>query len=888
LIFEKQPKQKFKNFLMKYVSQGIKLVTLLLFSLAAFAQQPSSPLEASFETYRKMKVETSFKLNWISLGPTVNSARADVVQVDASHPGTMYVGFGSGGLWKTNNHGVSWNSIFEEQTSLGIGDVELSPSNPNIIYLATGENLKKPRNFTLPGTGMYRSDDAGKTWRHIGLEDSWSIAEIAIHPTNPDIVLVGVLGHLWSKNKNRGLFRTDNGGKTWQQVLYKDESTGANDIVISPADPQMMYASLWEVYPGISGKNSGVYKSSDGGKTWTPSTNGLPSGPKIGRIGLAISSTNPLKAYALIDNLNNLRNEAAELYKTIDGGQSWRKTHEKPFKIFSGIGWYFTDVYLSPQDDEEVFCLGVRLANSLDGGKTFSFIGGQVTHMTQSLAQGLHLDQCELWINPSNPNHLALGNDGGFYVSYDKGLSWVHYNNIPTGEFYDITIDQENYMIYGGTQDDATVYGPPKELNTRFPDPWKYVWIDPWDGGDGCVTQIDPGDKSIIYYSRQHGDALRLDKSTDEAVGIMPTLTKEIKDTLVFNYIAPYFLSAYNSKTLYHGGNYVLKSSDRGDNWKVISPNLTLSSIKEKKSFATGTIVESPMQKGLLYAGTDHGAFWVSKNDGGSWEEHSVGIANSYIRSIAPSRFKVSRVYMAMTGINYDDLHRYLYASEDYGKTWKSISAGLPDEPVNVIKEDPTNENILYAGGLRGVYLSTNRGNSWSYLGTNMPTAATADLEIHEATMDLVAATHGRGIYKINLKPVQKMVRQNLPVDKNHLFEIEQAKRPWFNSAGGEPDYRTVEKVSFTFWLKQVKNVALSVRDSTNKEVWSTTVNGHLGFNQFRWDMIVTRQESDNPYFIHYDKFIGTGRYVVRVSTGEENMEQSFTVVNRISPYIEK
>ena len=864
----------------------LKIISLLLLSITTFAQQPASPLEASFETYRKMKNETRYKVEWVSVGPTVNSARADVVQVDATHPGTMYVGFGSGGLWKTTNNGVTWNSIFEEQASIGIGDVELAPSNPNIIYLATGENLKKPRNFTLPGTGMYRSDDAGKSWRHIGLEDSWSIAEIAIHPTNPDIVLVSVLGHLWTKNKNRGLYRTDNGGKTWQHVLYKDESTGANDIVISPTNPQIMYASLWEVYPGISGKNSGVFRSTDGGKNWLACTTGLPSGLKIGRIGLAVSSTNPLKAYALVDNLNNLRDEAAELYKTVDGGLSWSKTHEKPFKIFPGIGWYFTDVYVNPKDDEDVFCLGVRLANSVDGGKAFSFIGGQVTHMTQSLAQGLHLDQTELWINPDNPNHLALGNDGGFYVSYDKGLSWMHYNNIPTGEFYDITIDQANYLIYGGTQDDATVVGPPKELNTKFPDPWEYVWIDPWDGGDGCVTQIDPDDPSIIYYSRQHGDALRLDKSNDEAVSIMPALPKESKDTLVFNYMTPYFLSAYQSKTLYQGGNYILKSTDRGDSWNVISPNLAKSSIKEKKSVAAGAVVESPLVKGLLYAGTDHGALWVSKNDGTSWDENSVGLANNYIRSISPSRFKASRVYLAMTGINYDDLHSYVYTSDDYGKTWQRIATGLPDEPVNVILEDPTNENILYAGGMRGVYVSINRGNTWSYLGMSMPGAAVADLEIHTRTMDLVVATHGRGIYKTNLSAIQKMVTEKLPTSKDYFFEIEPMQRPWFNSNGGEPDYRTLEKTAFTFWLSKAKNVTLSVLDSTSNEIWSTNIKGQEGLNQFRWNIIISKQTSDYPYFVHYDKFIEAGTYVARVSSDKETMEQRFTVVNGTSPYI--
>lgn len=848
-----------------------------------FAQQTPSPLEASFRSYQTMKKETPNKLEWVSLGPMVNSARADVVQVDATHPGTMYVGFGSGGLWKTVNNGINWHCIFEEQASLGIGDMELAPSNPNIIYLGTGENLKKPRNFTLPGTGMYRSNDAGKTWQHIGLEDSWSIAEIAIHPTNPDIVMVAVLGHLWSKNKNRGLYQTTNGGKTWQQVLYKDDVAGANDVVIAPSKPKIMYASTWEVYPSISGKNSGVHRSTNGGKTWTACTNGLPSGALVGRIGLAVSHTNPLKAYALVDNLNNAKGESAELYKTTDGGLTWAKTHSTPVKNFSVIGWYFTDVYVNPQNDEEVFCLGIRLARSEDGGKTFSFIGGNVTRSTPSLAKGFHLDQCELWINPNNPQHLAAGNDGGFYVSYDKGLSWFHYNNIPVGEFYDITIDQKNDVIYGGTQDDATVYGQPKELKPNFPDTWKYLWIDPWDGGDGCVSQVDPEDDNTVYYSAQHGYAIRYDKKMDTTHRIQPRLPKNSTDTLVFNYITPYFISPHHSKTLYHGGNFIFKTTDRGDNWQVISPNLAVSNINEKKSFATGALVESKTEKGLLYAGTDKGAFWVTKNDGTNWVENSIGLANNYIRSICPSRFVKSRVYLAMTGINYDDLQSYLYLSEDYGKNWTSIAAGLPNEPVNVILEDPTDENILYAGALRGVYMSTNRGKTWAYLGNNMPSAAIADLEIHDNTMDLVVATHGRGIYKINLRPIHAMVSKNLPPDKDHLFNIPESTRPSLSSHSGEALYQTLEKVSIPFWLNEAKSISLSIKDKENKIIWTITQQGQKGFNEYRWDLIVKKEKSDLPYFVHYDKFVEAGNYTLILSDGKTTLEQVFVVKNGVS-----
>lgn len=850
-----------------------------------YSQQIQSPLEASFCTYREMKKETKYKLDWVLLGPLVNSARADVVQADATHPGTMYVGFGSGGLWKTVNNGISWECIFQEQASLGIGDMELAPSDPNILYLGTGENLKKPRNFTLPGTGMYRSNDAGKSWQHIGLEDSWSIAEIAIHPRNPDIVMVAVLGHLWSKNKNRGLYQTVNGGKTWQQVLYINDATGANDIVIAPSNPKIMYTSLWEVYPGINGKNSGVYRSNDGGKKWVACDKGLPSGPLIGRIGLTVSYTNPLKAYALVDNLNNTPGQSAEIYETTDGGLSWQKTHNSPLKIFSVIGWYFTDVYVNPKDDKEIYCSGVRLARSTDGGKTFSIIGGNVTRLNPGKAKGFHLDQCELWINPTNPSHLVAGNDGGFYVSYDKGLSWFHYNNIPVGEFYDITIDQKNYVIYGGTQDNATVYGPPKEMNPNFPDLWKYIWIDPWDGGDGCITQVDPEDDNIVYYSAQHGAAVRFDRNTDIAFGIRPTLPKEIKDTLLYNYITPYFISPHQKETLYHGGNYIFKSTDRGDNWKVISPNLAVSVKKEKQSFSTGALAESFVQKGLLYAGTDKGAFWVSKNDGESWEENDNGLANNYIRSICPSRFEKERVYIAMTGINYDDLNSYLYASEDYGKTWLPINTGLPNEPVNVILEDPTNENILYAGCFRGVYLSVDRGKSWSYLGNNIPGAAIADLEIHESTNDLIAATHGRGIYKINIDAIHAYAGKKFPDDKDYLFDVKESRLPWFQSASGAPDYRTFEKTNIIYWLSKAKPITLSVKDRANKKIWSINAEGQQGFNQYRWDLIVNRQTSDLPYFTQYEKWLKAGTYTLVLSDGKSELSQPFIVIKNETPY---
>ncbi|MEZ4896885.1 MAG: hypothetical protein R2806_08625 [Saprospiraceae bacterium] len=861
----------------------------LTWSLPISGQQPASPLVKSFDEYQKMKADGLYGLTWVSLGPVVNSARADLVQIDPTDPATMYAGFGSGGLWKTVNHGLDWFPIFENKAALGIGDVALAPSNPQIIYLGTGEHLKKPRNFTLPGNGMYRSDDGGATWSYLGLEDSWAIAEIAVHPTNPDIVMVCVLGHLWSANRHRGLYRTIDGGKNWEQVLYLDDHTGANDIVISPTHPNRMYATMWEVYPGISGRQSGVYHSEDTGKTWTRSTAGLPENDQIGRIGLAVSAQNPDKVYALMDNLNNAREEAAELYRSNDGGAHWVKTHDGPFMIFPGIGWYFTDVYVNPTDDDDVYCLGVRLARSQDGGKTFTYLGGTVQHMNPSRAQGLHLDQCELWIDPHRPEHLALGNDGGLYVSYDAGNSWMHYNNIPVGEFYDLTIDQKHGMIFGGTQDDATVFGPAAEFKPHFPDPWQYIWIDPWDGGDGCVSQIDPDDDCILYYSMQHGEAIRYDRCVDSTYGIKPALPDSIQDTLNFNYITPYFVSPHRSSTIYHGGNYVFKSNDRGTTWKVISPNLTRSVLSEKRSFALGALVESPVHAGWLYAGTDKGAFWVTNDDGKHWVEHSSGLANNYIRCISPSKFQHQRIYLAMTGLNYDDLGSYLYRSEDNGLHWQSIRNGLPDEPVNVVMEDPRHEDLLYAGTARGVYISGDRGEHWSLLGEGLPAAAIADMDVLLESMDLVIATHGRGIYKLNLRPIQEMFDLQISPQENHLFAIPAATRPWFNAQGGEVDQRTIHKTSICFWLHQSQPVKLRLFDHENQLIWEKTMDGHPGYNEYRWDLVIREVNSDLPYFVHYQRYLAAGEYQMQLTMDDQIVgQQRWHVKEALSPYARK
>lgn len=848
---------------------------------------PKSPLFTSWTQYLQHKASSEFGLQWIHLGPVMNSARVEAVQCDPHHPGTWYAAFGSGNLWKTINHGLTWKPIFENQSALGIGDIALAPSNPEIIWLGSGESLKKARNFTMPGTGVFRSDDGGKTWRNMGLHDSWHIGEIAVHPQNPNLAVVAVMGHFWSTNPNRGLYRTEDGGKTWEHVLYVNNKVGANDVVISPSHPEIMYASLWENNPTIYGPESGIYKSSDSGRTWIRLHGGLPDGHRTGRIGLAVSWSDPDKAYALIDNLNKDSRKAAEVYRTDDGGSSWKRTHEEDLLIFPGIGWYFTDCYVNPQDDEEIFALGVRMAVSRNGGKNFQLVGGNVFHLFPNDSQTLHLDHCELWINPLNPDFLALGNDGGFYASYDKGESWMHYNNIPAGEFYDISLDnQEPYHIYGGTQDDSSVYGPSIEWNPLFADLWKYVWLDSWSGGDGCYNLADPEDPNIVYFSSQNGAIRRKFMDKDRSLHIRPRLPKEHPGQLKYNFVAPYIISPHNAQTLYHAGNFLFKSIDRGNHWDLISPDLAKPSDPEKQSTAAGAVAESPLVPGLLYIGTDKGAFWVTQNDGQAWKEHSGSLPPAYIRSISPSRFNQSRVYITLTGINTDDLSNHLYVSENYGQNWKSISSNLPDEIANCIIEDPVHENILYAGLYRGVYISTDRGGSWSLLGPDMAATCISDLVIQEREMDLVAGTHGRGIYKINLRPIQQAFSEGRP-DQPLLFEIPTATLPWVNDTHRDFRMNTLQKVPITIYLPEAKNVTLVLKNRKDETVWTHTVQARKGFNQIRWDLIVRRVDSPEAYFVHYNEFIRPGTYTLTIRGQRIDLSGKLTVRSRKSPKIE-
>ncbi len=823
---------------------------------------PTDPVTRlkSWEHHMKLKNESIFKnLKWRAVGPEFMGGRIESIACPPGYNSTIYVGVGSGNVWKTINNGTTWEPIFENESTFTIGAVAVSQSNHNIVWVGTGEVLMARSSFA--GTGVFRSTDAGKTWKNMGLNDTHHIGRVLIDPKDHDIVYVAAIGHSYSYNEERGLFKTTDGGKTWNKILYISDKVGVVEVVMDPSNNKTLYSVAWERDRKawnnvISGEGSGIYKTTDAGLTWKRLTNGLPQGKHVGRSGLSVSISNPNVVYAVVDNqalrpkekkkkptssltisqLKKMTKEeflkldpktletflrengvsreysakdvfeaikkeeltpkslaqyfldlsagrelrgrviGGEIYRSDNKGETWRKVNEDYLE--TRIGYDFCLIRVSPDNENEIYVLGNNLLVSEDGGKTYRINRGKIVHLLQHDIRVLHLDHHELWIDPLNPDRLLLGNDGGLYISYDRGETWLHTNNLPIGEFYAISVDMATpYNIYGGTQDDAALYGPSTHnLEDRLnkhgvEDPWKHIYLDRWGGGDSYFTEVDPTDPNTIYYEHQFGRLRRKNlksasthrqKSTEEGstIDIMPR-AKIGEPPLRYNWMAPFVISHYNPDTLYYGAHKLFKSLNRGDNWICLSPDLTTNPGLEKQGnvpYGTvTTISESPLKPGLIYVGTDDGNVQVTKNDGVSWAKINTGLPQKWVSRVVASRYDEGTVYVSLTGYREDDFEKYLYMSIDFGKTWKSIAGNLPSEPINVVRDDPRNKNILYVGTDHGgVYTSLDRGKTWYSICNNLPTAAVHDLVVHPRDNELVIGTHGRSIFVLDVEKIQK------------------------------------------------------------------------------------------------------------------------------------
>ena len=737
-----------------------------------------------FEKHMKMLEASPFKdLKWQFIGPTNISGRCTDVAVvrPRGKSYTLYAATASGGLWKTVNEGTTWEPVFQIAPSTTIGDVTIAPSNPDIVWLGTGEaNIFRS---SQAGIGVYKSIDGGKTWKYMGLSDTYTIARIVIHPENPDIVYVAASGHEWTYNTERGVYKTTDGGKTWKKILYINEKTGAIDLVMDPSNPDILYAATWQrirkkwndprTEPGYTG--SGIWKTIDGGKTWKPINEGLPAPDKRGRIGIDIARSNPKVLYALVDNYEKSREptpeelanpyglpscgiiKGATVYRSDDGGEHWRQVSgltpemKKYMERHSGTyGWVFGQIRVDPTDENVVYILGVPLSVSYDGGRTFKPL------------RGMHGDHHGLWIDPDNPNYLVDANDGGIAISYDRGKTWkVFTHNLPAVQFFNVAYDMDKpFHVYGSVQDHGSMRGVVDLSRGR--DKIPAVAFERAPGGEGCRHAINPENPNIVYAAGFYGHFIRADLSKPGREGIKLIRPKVYKEEpkLRGQWLAPIILSPHNPDIVYAGLQYLFRSLDRGNTWERISPDLTYNIKSEMGDIPYHTIFaisESPLKYGLIYVGTDDGRVWRTKNGGKTWKEIVKGLPyGKWISSIEASRYDMATVYMTQNGKRDDDFTPYVWKSTDYGETWTNITNNIPLGPVNVIKEDPVDPNILYVGTDLGVYVSTDGGKNWNVLGGNLPATYVHDLIIHPRDNIIVIATHGRGMWALDANPVNK------------------------------------------------------------------------------------------------------------------------------------
>lgn len=806
-------------------------------------------------------------IKYRSIGPTRQSGRFVDFAVPRQKPFTFYAATASGGLWKTVNNGITFEPIFDRENVFSIGDIEVDPANPEVIWVGTGEANNS--RSTYWGDGVYKSVDGGKTWKNMGLKDSHHIGRIVIDPVNPDVVYVAALGHLYSENEDRGLYKTTDGGQTWKKVLevkVDNRTVGVVDVAMDPENSGTLYAAAYDRLRKpwnyqLGGPGSGIYKTTDGGLTWKKLEIGLPGGI-LGRIGLAVYLRNPKIVYACIENANKpgmspedryreiVRGLSSsgmidgEIYRSDDGGESWRKISPDGQSIGGAPGYYYGQIVVDPNDDRVVYVLSVSVLGTRDGGKTWSRrvfnFGG---------------DNHALWINPENSNHMLLGYDHGMGITYDGGKTWYHPDFLPLAQFYAVGVDNSYpYRVAGGTQDNGSHLGPSTLAGG------KPIRLEHWStvgGGDGMYNVFDWKTSRYLYNESQFGAIQRIDLQTGDRKGI-----RYQREDLRWNWCAPILVSKHNSDVIYHGANILLKSPYRGEYWVEISPDLTTND-KEKLPQGKGgdgniqyctitTIDESPLMEGLLWVGTDDGQVWITRNGGKNWEKLTdkiKGHPGYWISRVVASNFNPGVAYLTVTGFRHDDFRPYIFKTEDYGQTWTSISGNLPEGPVNVIREDYKNPALLFVGTDFGVYVTLDAGKNWHRLRGNMPTQPVHDLVLHQRENDLVVATHGRGIFITDISWLQEMTPEIFnrelylftPEPKIRWLDKETSHSSTLNYDGeSEP-----QAAAINYYLKSDVSGEVKIKIYQGQmlinELRGTT---RAGINQVFWDLTARRERT--------------------------------------------
>lgn len=801
--------------------------SVLLAILAVLILWPGA---LSSQMTRELDEDLLSAFKWRSLGPANTSGRVTDVEGLPSPSKTFYVAAAGSGIWKTTNNGTTFQPVWDQDRVIAMGDLAIAPSDADQVWAGTGE--EDSRNSISPGGGIFKSTDAGMSWQLMGLEDTQVIGRIVVHPTNPDLVYVAALGHIWDSNPERGLYRTKDGGETWELVKFISDEAGFVDVAMHPRDPNVLFAASWERLRGpyflqSGGPGSGLWKSTDGGDTWEEiAGNGFPTANK-GRIGIAISQSYPRVMYAMVEAEKEEDDSGGTgLYRSGDGGESWEKmsdTNSRPF--------YYSQVRVDPKDPDRIYFSSTPLQFSDDGGQT----QGTTTN-------GVHVDHHAMWIDPEDPERMVVGNDGGVAITFDRGGNWISLNNIATGQYYAVSYNMDTpYRVCGGLQDNGLWCGPSRLTSDPLS---KYHWGD-IHFGDGFVSAQDPIDHNLVWsesqggnMARQHlntGDRVTLEKPNWEKVwrpyqdSIVVLLEDGVSENdariqrlrtqasadsaandLRWNWNTPFFQSVHERSHFYAAANMVVKSTDWGDGLVPISPDLSYADPEKVKISTTttggitpdvtgaetyGTVVslaESPLRQGLLYAGTDDGRVWLTNDDGGAWVELTDRFSGvppgTYVSRIEPSHHDVDRFYVTFDGHRTNDFDPYVFATDDGGSSFRSIVSNLPSgsvDFVHVVREDPRNANLLFVGTDLGAYVSTNRGTTWTRFMNGLPTVPVHDLKIHPRDRELIAGTHGRAIWIVDIAPLQDLT-DAVFAESAVLFEPKPAFQFGQSKRGGE------------------------------------------------------------------------------------------------------